>query len=278
MRRFSGTLILFFLLGAARASAVLVDWGTQTWTAGSLSNSLEVDSANPGNDLTVTVSGDTAQLQTSLAAGNPPTPAITRAFDGGFSPGHSTLELAVNLANNTQGVTVTITFAAGYTNGVGNVSFNLFDIDFANSGGNTYQDLVKSISATSNTGTSIAPTITIPAGSTVSVAGSGLAQTLTGTTSNTDTGASSGAGNATITFNATDIRSITFTYGSTAAFANPTYQHVGIDNISFVPEFNPTWASLLLCGSLAIGTTLHQRKITGSVNRRRVQRNLAALW
>ena len=262
MRRRSASFVAVFVISLGNALAVLVDWSALTWTAGSLSNSFNVDPSNAGNDITVTVSGDTSQLQTSLASGNPQTPAITRAFDGGFSPGHSTLEVALNLANNTQGVTVTINFAAGYTNGVSNVSLSLFDIDFANVSGNTYQDLIRSITATSATGSSIAPTISA-LGSNVSLAGSGLSQTLTGTGSNPDTGAGSGTGNATITFGANDVRSITFTYGSTSFFANPTYQHVGIDNVSFtvVPESDPTWLSLFLCGSAAVWTTLHRRKV-----------------
>ena len=262
MRRVFIAITLSFFAGVSSVSAVLVDWGTLTWTAGSLTNSYDVDSGNAGNDVTVTVSGDTAQLQQSLASGNPQTPAITRAFDGGFSPGPNTLELAANYTTNTQGLTVTITFAAGYASGVGDVSFSLFDIDFANASGNTYQDLIRSISGTSATGTPISPTIS-GLGSAVSLAGSGLSQTLTGTASNTDTGPSSGTGNATITFNATDVRSVTFTYGSTTMFANPTYQHIGIHNITYsvVPEVNMTFVSLSFCAGLAVWTTLRRWKV-----------------
>jgi len=261
MQRFSAAFIIFFALALTRASASLVDWDTLTWTPGSLSNSFDVDPANAGNDVTVTVNGDTSTMQTSLASGNPMTPAITRAFDGGFSPGHNTLELAANFTTNTQALTVTINFAATYANGVANVSFNLFDIDFSNVSGNTYQDLIKSISATSTTGTSIAPTIT-GLGANVSLAGTGLSQTLTGTASTVDTGAGSGAGNATITFNATNIKSITFTYASTTMFANPTYQHIGIDDITYtvVPEINPSWLSLPMCIALASWSTVHHWK------------------
>ena len=242
----------------------MVDWDTLTWTPGALTNSFDVDSGNAGNDVTVSVSGDTAALTTSLVTGTPMTPAITRGFDGGFSPGHNTLELAVNFASNAQALTVTINFAASYTNGVAYVSFNLFDIDFANSSGNTYQDLIKSISATSTTGTSIAPTIT-GVGANTTLAGTGLTQTLTGNTSTVDTGAGSGNANATITFNATNIKSIAFTYSSTSMFANPTYQHIGIDDITYtvVPEINASWLSLFLCTSLATWSTLRRHKSLG---------------
>jgi hypothetical protein len=245
------------------ARAVLLQWDGQTWTPGTLSNSFDVDPSNPGNDVTVTVSGDTGQLQPSLAAGSPQTPAITRAFDGGLSPGHNTLELALDLANNAQSVTITISFSNLYPAGVANVSFKLFDIDFANNGGSTYQDVVKSITATSTTGATIAPTIT-GVGANVAHTGSGTTQVLTGMVSTADTGPGSGGGNATITFNATDISSITFNYSSGSMFPDPTYQHIGIDDIDYsvVPEFNPAWLTYVGCALLIVWTHRRREKIS----------------
>jgi len=239
MSLFSKIVILFCAIWmfAESVSAALVDWSALTWSAGSLSNSYDVDPGSTGNDVTATISGDTAQLQVSLAAGNPQTPAITRAFDGGLGTSPLTLELSLNLTNNTQAVTFTLDFSALYAAGVAYVSFTLFDIDADNISGSTYQDVIKSIYATSTTGTQIAPTITNVGANTL-LTGSGLTYALTGQTTTADTGPGSGAGNATITFNATDIRSITFTYGASSLFADPTYQHIGIYNIDYsvVPE------------------------------------------
>ena len=239
MLRLRWTVVLFCTICAfsGTASAVLVDWSALNWPAGSLSNSYDVDPSNAGNDVTVTIAGDTGQLQPSLASGNPQTPAITRAFDGGLGTSPSTLELALNLTSNSQSVTFTIDFSALYAAGVSNVSFTLFDIDAANSGGSKYQDVISSIYAISTTGTQIAPTIT-NVGANVSLTGTGLSQVLTGQTSTVDLGAGSGAANATISFNTSNIASITFTYGSSSLFADPTYQHVGIYNIDYavIPE------------------------------------------
>src|SRR5207302_9361434 len=113
--------------------------------------------SNPGNDVTITISGDTCQLQPSLASGNPQTPAITRAFDGGLGTSPYTLELALNLTSNTQSVAFTLNFSALYAAGVSNVSFTIFDIDANNAGGSTYQDVISGIHATSTTATLIAP-------------------------------------------------------------------------------------------------------------------------
>jgi hypothetical protein len=243
------------------AHAVVVNWGSLTWPAGSLSNSFDVDPATPGNDVTVTVTGDTGGLVQALGSGDQ-TPAITSNLTGGFSPVHPSLQLAVNQTTNLQSVTVTIDFSNMYAAGVSNVSFNLFDIDTRNSGGNTYQDLISSIKATSTTGTSIAPTIT-GLGVDVTLSGSGLAQLLTGTGTAAD---NTSNGNATISFNTTNIRSITFTYGDTALYPTPTYQHIAIDNISFVPETNPGWVCAIGCGLLALGTARRR------VSRRRLVR------
>ena len=241
----------------------MVDWSTLTWSPGSLSNSYDVDAGYAGNDITATISGNTTQLQTSLASGSPQTPAITRAFDGGLGTSPQTLELALNLTNNTQAVTFTLNFSAQYTAGVAYVSFTLFDIDFANASGTTYQDVISAISATSVGGTQIAPTIS-GVGANVALTGSGLSQLLTGQTSTVDTGAGSGAGNATITFNATDISSITFTYSSSSLFDNPTYQHIGIYNIDYsvVPE--PSGLGACVTIALLAVWRAHRRASVGS--------------
>jgi hypothetical protein len=236
------------------ASAVLVDWSALSWPAGSLNNSYDVDPANTGNDVTIIISGDTGQLRPSLVAPNPQTPAITRAFDGGLATSPHTLELALDLTSNAQSVVFTLNFSALYTTGVSNVSFTLFDIDFSNASGNTYQDVIRSIHATSTTGTQIAPTIT-NVGPNALLTGSGLNYVLTGQTSTVDLGAGSGNANATISFNTSDIASITFTYSSSSMFADPTYQHIGIYNIDYavpVPEPDSMVGVCLIVVALAI--------------------------
>lgn len=247
-RLLRSALIAPFLV--ATANAVILDWNTVSWTAGSLSNSYDVDPAKAGNDITVTVSGNTAQLQQELASGNPMTPAITPDFQGGLASPTNTLCLAVNFTNQSQAVTVTVDFSALYTAGVQNVSFTLFDVDYSNVSGNTYQDLLTAIKATSIDGTTlIAPTITTSANNTSS--GTGVNQNVTGLVSTVDTGAGSGNGNVTISFGAAAIKSFTFTYGSggPTGVTDPTYQHVGINSISFtpVPEINPAWSAVGSC-------------------------------
>src|SRR4051812_16091206 len=109
-RLLRSALIAPFLV--ATANAITLDWNTVAWTAGSLSNSYDIDSAKTGNDITVTVSGNTAQLQKELASGNPWTPAITPDFQGGLASPTKTLCLAVDFADQSQAVTVTVNFSA----------------------------------------------------------------------------------------------------------------------------------------------------------------------
>jgi hypothetical protein len=245
-------LFLASLLGSffiATARAVTLDWDTVTWTAGSLSNSYDIDAARPGNDITVTISGNTTQFRQETVAPNPLTPAVTTDFQGGFGTAENALCLAVDLANQSQSVTVTVDFSAAYTLGAQNVSFTLFDVDFSAASGSNYQDFLSGITALSTDGTTlVAPTITTSANNTLT--GTDLTQAVTGIVSTADSGAGSGNGNVTITFGATAIRSFTFTYGSgSGTAADPTYQHVGIGDITFtpVPEINPAWGAFGSC-------------------------------
>jgi hypothetical protein len=190
-------------------------------------------------------------------------PRLHSNLEGGFGAGHASLQLALKVSDNAQAVTITIDFSNLYAAGVAYVSFKLFDIDFSDQGGNNgYQDQIRSISATSTTGTSIAPSIT-GVGPNVSLSGSGLNQLLTGMVSTSDTGATSADANATITFNTTNIRSITFTYGNTNAFSKPAYQHIALDNIdhSIVPESNNWWVGLFGYGVLIVSSLSHHRKL-----------------
>jgi len=250
MQFFSRSLLLLclgFVLSPV-AHAITLDWDTVTWTAGTLSHSYDVDPAKAGNDVTVTVSGNTARLTTELVSPNPMTPAVTTDFQGGLATAQNTLCLAVNFTNQTQSVTVTVNFSALYSSGVKNVSFTLFDIDYSNVSGSTYQDQLTGITATAIDGTTVAPTITTSVANTLT--GSGTNQVVTGVASATDVGSNTGNGNVTISFGTTAIKSFTFTYGSgSGTVPDPTYQHVGLHDISFtaVPEINPGWSALGSC-------------------------------
>lgn len=242
-------IFLGFLCSSSFAQAVTLDWDATAWTPGTLTNSYDVDGSVPGNDLTFALGGSTGELVND-SVNNLPTPNINTNLEGGLTPVQSALNIAIDLGKKDRFVTVTITFSASYTQGVQNVSFTLFGIDQAAGGSNIYIDEISSITALSIDGvTQIAPTIT-GVGSAVSLTGTGLDQVLTGTSSIPNTGAGSEAGNATISFNATGIRSITFTFGAGGNSAvNPIFQDISLHDLTFspVPEVNPMIAAACAC-------------------------------
>ncbi len=258
---FSVCLVIALAFFSANAHAVILDWDSVSWAAGSLTNSYDIDPSSAGNDITVAVTTNGAvAFQAEVVSPFPMTPATNQSFQGGLVTTENTLCLALNLASNAQSVTVTISLSSLYTAGVSNVSFKIFDIDFVNGDGSAYQDQLSSIRALSIDGTTlIAPTITTSLNN--SLSGSGTNQVVTGTAATSDLGAGSGDGNVTIDFGSNAIKSFTFTYGSGPLFADPTFQHIGIYDLSFtpVPEMNPVWPSILSCATAA-GFVLRLRK------------------
>ncbi len=231
------------LLCQFQAHALVLDWDSVAWADGSLNNSYQVDPMAGGNDVTVDVTPNNgAPLVPYSGAPNPQTPTINAGFQGGLATAENTLVLAVDLANPTQSITITISFAN--LGGVQGVSFKLFDID---AGGGSQDELTLIHALSIDGSTLIAPTITTSANNTL--IGSGLAQSVVGTATTASTGPTSGRGNVTIDFGANVIQSLTFTYGCTVAFPDPAYQHFALHDVNFtpVPEMNPAIVSFLSC-------------------------------
>ena len=248
------TLVLF----QSYAGAAVLNWNTVAWTDGSLNNSYQADPADPSSGITIDVAANNgAPIVPFSGAPNPMTPTVNAVFQGGRASIENTLTIAVDLANAaTQSITVTISFAV--TGGASGVSFQLFDID----AGGPYQDQLTQITALSIDGsTLIAPTITTSANNTL--IGSGTSQSVVGTGTTPDAGPNSGRANVTIDFGANLVQSLTFTYGGTAAWPNPAYQHFGIGDITFtpVPEVNPALLSVLSCLTAAGLARRHRAKV-----------------
>src|SRR5207244_7379928 len=103
-RRVSRLLASVFLWsfgGASFVSAVTLDWSTVTWTAGTTSNSYDIDPSNPGNDITISM---TSSSGNQFATGFP---AIATGFGGTTNPA---LRERVQLTSSTAFVTTTINF------------------------------------------------------------------------------------------------------------------------------------------------------------------------
>lgn len=250
---------LGFACVAPVASGIVLDWDSATWTAGALSQSYDIDPAKTGTDVTLTIGGSTGELAGDRV-NNQPTPQVNTNLHGGQNPVQNGLNVAMDLGRKDRSISVTISFSSLYVNGVSNVSFSIFGIDQAAGGSNLYIDEIRSISALLADGTSAAASIT-NVGSAVSLSGTGLAQTLTGIANVPTTGAGSGAGNATISFNTDGIRSITLVFGAGGNSAvNPLFQEISISDLTYspVPEMNPTAITAALC---LAAVAVHWRRV-----------------
>ena len=234
---------------ASAAHGVVLDWDTVTWTSGTLSNSYNIDPAQAGNDITVSVAtGGGAVLMTDPITGAA-SPTRNNTLEGGLTPAQQSLKISADLSSGY--ITITIDFAAFYPLGVENLSFTLFDIDL---NGSSYrgQDEISSIIGL-NGATSVAPSIT-GVGPSVAHSGTGVTQHLIGNADSFDTGATSNFGNATITF-AAPVTSVSFRWdrGPEATGSAPTAS-LAVHDISFtpVPEVNPAFAAAALCGGTVI--------------------------
>ena len=249
---FALALIAVLASWAAPARALVLDWDGVSWTPGSLSNSFNLN-GDAFNDITVAITSQNPGIFTNDPTTGTMTPAINQTMTGGLIPAQNSLMIAANLHTNSN-LTVHLSFTggtAGNLPGANNVSFTLFDIDVT-----TNSDIISNIYGVAPDGTHIAATIT-NLGSAVTLGGTGLSQTLTGNAASAN---NSSNGNATISFGATLITDLYFTFGNTAGA--PRYQDIGIGDITFtpVPEINPA-ISASVSSFVAVGlTVLMQRR------------------
>lgn len=231
--------LLFFF--ALEARAALLDWDSLAWTPGSLTQSFDIDASNPGDDVMITITGDTGQFTTGY-------PTTAQSLTGGLSPAEYSLHLDLDFSRNTQAITVNVVFL--YAQGVQNATTSLFNID---SSGTTYIDQIRTIQATDLQGNAVAATLTGSANNRVT--GSDLNQVVTGTSS---TAATSGDGNASIDFGANTVTDFQFAFGSdSAARRNPSAQQISFHDISFtpVPEMGTVWGVLVVSVLAIIAVT-----------------------
>jgi hypothetical protein len=217
---------LAFVLSAPVSRAILLDWDTLTWTPGALTQSFDIDPGNLGNDVTVTIGGDTSFLTGS-------SPKLSTALTGGLLPVEKSLLLSAVWNTTAQAVTVTVDFHYG-SFGVTQVAYKLFDVDTGTGDLTTAVDQIRGISATSTAPSTVGPTIT--AGTANVLTGSGsfaTDQVVTGTAESPPTSAS---GNVSIDYVGTPLTQFVFTFGNDAsATTPPTGQSIALHDISFTP-------------------------------------------
>jgi hypothetical protein len=219
--------------------AVVLDWNSATWSAGTLTKSFNIDPTHAGNDITITLSLSTGAAFTS-------NPAVNSTFTGGSDMTNKSLSLLTDFANSGAYVHVKMDFL--YAGGVSNAQFSLFDID--NSTNLTWQDQVRNFSGQSINNSTLLPTgVTGSSGNSVT---SSPGFTVTGTGNIANNGVGSQNANVNISYGQSYVKSLSFDYGSGPnAPSNPSSQGIGLGGISFTPtatpEINPSAGALLGC-------------------------------
>ncbi len=184
------------------AGSVLFDWGTRTWTPGSLDNSYAVTGVGSTRFLLST--------DFPFVAGSP---VINGTLTGGFA---GEVGLFQNMNNDTsaQAATMVITLPTA----VPGLQFRVFDIDF---GSGSYADRL-TVTGLFN-GNPVTPTLT-----------NGISNYVTGNVAIGDAGATDTTANGTlvITFSS-PVDRVTLRYGNhTTAPANPGNQYMSIHDIT----------------------------------------------
>ena len=240
------SLVIWLAGWTGTAHALVLSWDSVAWTPGSLSNSYDLN-GDSINDITLTMTAQNNTFTNDPTTGDM-TPAINQTITGGQSPVKNTLMLAGNLFTHSD-MTIQMSFT-GAQPGANNVSFSIFDIDVS-----TNSDIISGIYGVALDGTHVAATIT-NVGSTVDLTGMGLNQVLTGNAASAN---NSSNGNATISFGATIITDVFFTFSNTAGA--PRYQDIAIGDLTFtpVPEINPALAASL-SSFVAVGLTVFLKR------------------
>ncbi|MGV3757044.1 MAG: hypothetical protein ACO1QS_16815 [Verrucomicrobiota bacterium] len=218
-------LALALWLLPASAQAVVLNWDAVNWTSGSLSQSFDIDSNNAGNDITITITGDTDEFVVG--------PVDNTNLTGGLSPAQEGLFLNMNYSDVSESIRITVTFHYAY--GVEDVSFSIFDID---EGADSYRDRIDLLGKSMSNGL-VAPT-TITGSPDNQVRNSGTTNVyVRGNDSTSDT---SGDANADYTFSGTNvIKEFTFVYGNhSTAPDNPGNQWITLHDITYTPKI-PEW-------------------------------------
>lgn len=250
MMRWAVTWVLIILTSSSYA--IILDWSNVSWPDGSLSRNFNIDGSNPGSDVNITVTGNTSRFFDEY-------PQITEDFTGGFGSGTDQLDLFVNFNSLGESITVTVTF--NYADGVDDVNFTLFDIDTSNSSSypRGFIDQIRNITAVAMDGTTVLPIITSSDNNTVLYAGTST-QAAQGVSVTSDTGSGSGDANAVFDFADHALKSLTFTYASSATgvVSNPAQQGIGLYDITYekakprIPEFHPEVAAIMVCLSYVV--------------------------
>ena len=197
-------------------SALRHDWDTNTWPAGSLSQSYTTS----GETLSISITGDTSYFLPNTSSA----PLTTNFDTGGLSPAEQSLELFLRYADVSE--SVTITFDVGVSGvGVEELEFSIFDLDL---GASAFQDEITITGSLG--GSSVTPSLT-----------AGVSHTVSGNVATGQSAADSTSADGTllVTFsNPVDQFVIVYSNGPSAPNP-PNQQAISIHDVFTCPRLLP---------------------------------------
>ncbi len=216
-------LILFNAVLPMSAISAVLDWDTNAWPSPvggtpTLSQTYSVG----GSNIDITFSGNTAQLVTT---GSPIAPETNQYLTGGTT-NQDALFVRTDFINTTQNIVMTLNFL--HPGGVSGLNFTVWDIDADE------PQWVDQVQVTALAG----GTPVNPSSITDGVTNNPGINNSTGfPTNNNNAANNSSDGNATFTFNQTNITQVTIVY-SNVTTGTPGNQWISIHDISF--DISPT--------------------------------------
>jgi hypothetical protein len=243
--------LVLLWLGMGRVQAITLDWNNVNWTADSLSQSFDIDPGNAGNDITITISGNTGDIDDSGGA----SPDDNTIITGGQGGTQESLYLAADYGGSGRELVVTITFSAGYIYGVENVQFTIFDVD-RDSG--VWRDQIDEMAGTRNSATVSFADLTGTNFHDIFDSGTATARARgDGATENADPGTDDA--NLNVVFNDAPVDEVSFRWTNIDAALG--FQYIGLYDITYTPAV-PEPATVvggMLLGLFLTGYHIRQR-------------------
>jgi len=225
--------LMFFLavLPISATSAVL-DWDTNNWPLPSLAQSYNVG----GNNINISIGGDTTRLNT---AGNPASPETNQHLNGGTT-NEDALFIRTDFVATNEDIIITIDFT--HPGGVSDLSFTFWDVDADIP---QWNDELR-VTAIAN-GVTVDPS-SVSNGVTNSPIGTD--GSIGDPADNNNAGNASADGNVTFTFNQTRITQVTIVY-SNATTGTPGNQWISLHDLTF--DIAPTITKAFSPNTMTVG-------------------------
>lgn len=223
-------LLLILIVMPANVYSAVLDWDVNNWPLPSLSQTYNVG----GSNINITIGGDTGQLNTT---GNPASPETNQHLTGGTT-NEDSLFIRTDFVLTNEDITITLDFA--HPGGVSDLSFTFWDVDA------TSPQWIDQVQVTATAGGSTVNPSSISDG----VTNNPGVNTSTGFPISSNAANNSSDGNATFTFNQTNISQVVITYRNTTT-GTPGNQWISLHDLTF--DVAPTVSKAFSPDTMTVG-------------------------